>query len=474
MSWNGYFRYGGVEIINSSRAAAYADALGLSWVKNTYPDGKPTPSLPMLLGDEPYVHPAVDVAPWYDPDLPESARFGGLIPVSVSGLDDSTRESSTFEYTTDGGNPGSLREATKPVVFSVALIGVDDAAVDYGFRWLKRALRRRECAPGVAVSCRGEDLFFSRTVPDEYVSASGLYDGGLPGMTGESLDGGGPDTEFHSFVDGGSPYEFSTADLTVTWLRKYERHLRNVLINRGPLVNNTRTMPGCNGVVWLVSFTATAGDPFQYGALEPVLRDMNTAIIGLGSPYVDGLSGDTGSLDNLPETECPTAVITPIFDPNCSPFSPPPQPPDLMPGCFDMPATWDRLYAEIPASLVPLWDEVRPVITLSADEEDVRMVRIRFYDETADPDAACGWVGEYIVSLIPAGYTLAIDTSQQAVLAWTTDGVARRADSLVFGSNAKPVSWFGLSCGEAYRMTVDTDGEAANFDVDLDLVPRSA
>lgn len=476
MSWNGYFRYGDTEIINSTRAAAYADALGLTWVKNTYPDGQPAPSLPALLGDAPYVHPAVDVAPWYDPDIPESANFGGLVPINVSGLDDSTRESSVFEYTTDGGNPGSLREATKPVVFSVALIGVDDAAVDYGFRWLKRALKRRECAPGSTVSCRGEDMFFSSRAPVEWVDPGvTIYDGGSAELSGPDLiDGGDPGDEIDMIADGGAPYLAPPADLSAIWDRKYERHLRRVLFNRGPIVNNTQTMPGCNGVVWLVSFTATAGDPFQYGAVEPVLRDMISTVSAAGDPYVDGLSGDTGTFADLPETECPTQINTPIFDPLCSPFAPPPQPPDLMPGCFDLPATWDRLYAEIPAGLVPLWDEVRPVITLTADEEDVRMVRIRFYNESSDPDDACGWVGEYIVSFLPAGFSVAIDTSQQAVLAWDSSGVVRRSDSLVFGSNAKPVTWFGLSCGSAYRMTVDTDGDAALFDVDLDLVPRSA
>lgn len=439
MSWDGYYRFGDVEIINAARVRAYADALGMPWVKDAG-TGKNPEGLAALLGDT-YIKPSVDPAPWYDNDIPESGDFAGVLPLEVNGIENSTRESTVFEFTHDGGNPGKLRESTKAVVFSVALVGLTEASVEYGMRWLKRALRRRDCSPGSTVSCRGERLVYARHAPDERLSAAESADDGVP---------------------------------TQEWETGYERHLNDVLVNRGPVINNKRTLPGCNGVVWLVSFTAVAGDPYEYGNASLVLEDMISNINAGQSPWPGGV-GSYGQT-TYPYTTCPTVVSTPIFDPTFSPFTPPPQAPDLMPSGFVFPSgTQNRMYADIPASLVPEWDEVRPLIVLTGGSQDHRMIRIRFFVEGVATTINCGGeIGEYIVSYLPADMTLVIDTAQEAVYAYGSNGVVRRADSLVFGTNARPITWFGLSCGGGSMMAVDSDDPLTDFDLSLSFVPRSA
>lgn len=476
MAWDAYYRYGdgdeAVEIINAARVLAYANALGLHWVKDAG-TGSNVEMLPVLLGDGAYTYPAIDNAPWYDPDVPESANFAGLLPLSVGGIEDSTRESEVFEFTNDGGNPGTLRHATKGVVFSAALVGVNEAAVEYGFRWLKRALLRRQCAPGSMVACTGERLTYARHEPVDIWggdSSGSVFDGGSPYSSGSggssgvggTLDGGGPTTVYPD----GTPLP--------TWTDHYETHLNNVRFTRGPVINNKRTLGGCNGAVWIVSFTAVAGDSFEYGNNRPVLSNAVTKIEADQSPYLPGLDGVYGET-TYPYATCPVEITTPVFDPTYSPVTPPPQAPDLMPGGFVFPSgTQNRMYVEIPASLVPLWDEVRPVIILTAGEVERRMIRLRFYDGDVEPDTNCGDVGQYIVSYLPPDHTLIIDTAREAVYVYAEDGVVRRADSLVYGPEAKPVRWFGLSCGDSYLLAVDSDNPIDGFDLDLDLVPRSA
>lgn len=462
MSYDGYFRLGDNEIINRPRTLAYARAKGLYWVK----DPNDNEALGPLLGQT-YTSPEVDFPPWIDPDSPHSYNFCGLLPISVSGLEDSTRSSTVFEYTTDGGNPGRLRHTTKAVVFNVALIGVDDAACEYGFRWLKRALLKNDCTPANGGACRGQNLTYLRSAPEDI--GLEVVDGGTPASAGPGLiDGGTPASAGTGLLDGGSP---SSASGTDQWF-EFEGHLREVLVNRGPNVTGKRRLRTCAGAVWQVTFTAHAGDPFEYGFARPVLRSLGDGT----DPYIAGLTGAFGAT-TYDEEACPAPVYTPIFDPDCAALTPPPPPPDILTGCFEIdPGVWDREYAVIPESLVPLWDEARPIITVRSAESEVRMLRLRFYPTAGDPGAECGAVGEFVISYLPALHTLIIDTVAQAVYAYSGDGVIRRADSLVYGDgDAKPINWFGLSCGDAYTVTLDRPTAATEVvEVDLDLAPRSA
>jgi hypothetical protein len=295
-----------------------------------------------------------------------------------------------------------------------------------------------------------------------------VISGGNPSGAGAGLlDGGTPASAGAGVVDGGSP---QIGNNEQWW--QFERHLREVLVNNGPKVTSKKTMPGCRGSVWSVTFTATAGDPFEYGTARPVLRALGDGT----DPYAPGVTGAFGAT-TYDEDQCPVAVYTPIFDPTCSALTPPPPPPDIMAGCFEIdPGMWDRQYAAIPDDMIPLWDEARPIVTVRTGVDEARMVRIRFYQSPGNPGAECGAVGEFVISYIPPYHTLIIDTVAQAVYAYSGDGVIRRADSLVYGDgNAKPIKWFGLSCGEDYTVTLDRPVTGLDVvEVDLDLAPRSA
>ena len=85
MAWNGYFTFGGTEVINVARTEAYARNAGIGWFKPVYRNE----ALPLILGDT-YTSPLQDDAPWTDPDDLSSYDFYGVYPLDITGIEDST------------------------------------------------------------------------------------------------------------------------------------------------------------------------------------------------------------------------------------------------------------------------------------------------------------------------------------------------------------------------------------------------
>lgn len=217
--WDGYFTLDGTEFINAQRTEAYA--ADESWFYAVY---KPE-HLNDLLGEADYTTPAVDGAPWYDPDVPESNDFYGVYPLEVTGLDDSSRSSTVAESTRDGGTPGRLRYGTKPVVFSVVLLARNEKGVTYGARWLERVLLGDLCGNPALDHTIGTDLTFLSSTPEEGDTLSDQY-----------------------------------------------RRLRRFTVNSGPTITGKRIVESCGGAVWMATFTGVAGDPYIYGETREVLN----------------------------------------------------------------------------------------------------------------------------------------------------------------------------------------------------------
>lgn len=221
MAWDGWFSYGGNEIVNVARTEAYL--AGTPWFRPQFKND----SLPVMLGDgERYTTPLHDDAPWVDPDDPSSLDFYGFYPLGITGIEDSTRTSSPVESLNDGGVPGRVRNAMRSVVFNGLLLARTEAGAAYGMSWLKRALDTGPCGAGPASICNGLPLCYLTSEPDmdlqpdpavspvldggyfgtgHAVDAAG-WDGGLvDGVVDDSLDGGTPSAVGTEDVDGGSP-----------------------------------------------------------------------------------------------------------------------------------------------------------------------------------------------------------------------------------------------------------------------------
>lgn len=143
-----YLDLGCTEIVNTARAAAYAEAACLLTACD------PCPGLAQAIADAPYADPSTDPAPWYDPSLPESANFLGLMGLSVSGYSASTLTRTPVQLVGDGAALGVGRRTHRELAYTVLLLALDECALAYALEWLAAALSGAPCGD----ACGGAEL----------------------------------------------------------------------------------------------------------------------------------------------------------------------------------------------------------------------------------------------------------------------------------------------------------------------------
>lgn len=431
MAWDGWFAYAGQEFINASRTETYAKDARVSWFRGCMD----ADDLGPVLG-ETYQNALQDAAPWTDPAIPLSYDFFGVYPLGTTGIEDSTRVGESVESTTDGGTVARLRHGTRAVVFNVALVGGSDAAVDYGFRWLKRLLLGAACGTSATAACGGDDLC--------YLASEPILD----------WDASGDPTECQDTL---------------------MRTLHRVVINTGPtLTGRQSTTDG--GAVWTATFTAVAGNPYEFTPEVLIVENFGTAT----NPYMidpPGIVNMNGPI--VDDTGCAPKVYMPVFDPSCPAVIPPPTAPSVPLGCYKAPLNWKRRQFTIPKEHIPLWLDSVPRIEVHASgTNEVRNLRLRFYadlDGDGDiTDDSCAYCGDIVVSYIPPGQTLVLDGADEEVYVEAPGGMRRRADALVFSTDGSPFTWPVLSCGFGYVVTIDLPQTSVVPGIDLALMTRAA
>lgn len=384
MAYDGWLIYGDVELFNISRTAQLAETLGIDTV---LVDPAQVAWIESALSGENYD--VVTSAPWYDPGYPASAEFAGVLPLSITGLDDSTLQASTTEYITAGGSAGRARNATLPIVAKVAVVASTARGADFGKRWLDRVL----AGGGARQFCSGSRMDYFR------------------------------------WPDAAAP----------------KAHRRDVSLTRGTSVVSKRSNT-CSHT-WIVTYTWTANDPFEYS-------DEESRVVDLGTEDVSGAL-TTGSLAMV-EEPCPVFDYSPLYDPLYPTLVAPPTVPEFLPeGWTLIPGvTFTRFWARVdtvePSSL-----NVVPVVTLNTDVE-ARMVRVSIWPSDSDPDDLCNPLWQAIISYLPAGLDFVIDGEQEVAYAW--DGYSaqvRRTDGLVFGPDGVPVGWSAFSDPTSLLVTLD-------------------
>lgn len=175
MAYEGYLVFGDTEIINAERFDAYARALApkvglrncfgcpdLRYAVNRKdtppPPGENAKSGSVIDAETAYTTPEQDEAPWYDPDEPDSGDFAGLLPLSIIGLDDSTRSAEVIQSLRVGGSVSKVRRAAREIRVSALLLASTPRALDYGQRWLSKVLDGES-------DCDDSDLSFFSSCP---------------------------------------------------------------------------------------------------------------------------------------------------------------------------------------------------------------------------------------------------------------------------------------------------------------------
>jgi hypothetical protein len=409
--YQGWLEVGGVEVVNSARATAYAQALGV------YGVGCPScQCLHYALGDEPYTNPASDLAPWYDPAVPASARFGGYLGMSVDGIDAATSTRTVAETVGDGGVHGRLRRPPREVVVTALAVACDEQALTYGLSWLASALRGGACA----ATCAGDPMCLFTHCPGE---ASDMAD----------------------------------------W-DEAQRHLFDVALTGGPAVTERLLLePGsCRpSVAATVEYTLTAATPWLYRRPTVAVAPPFAQVTGT---IVDPPAACTTGTACTPDPNCPAPPARPVIPP----------PTDAC-ACTLATNPWRTTVEVSPQGAG--WLEAVPVIEVRAGATPITCLKIRFWaspgaltctDAVADP---CNFCGELGVGYVPAGATLFVDGRTRTAYLACGAGTDPRGVSLT-GAGTQRYTWPVLDCPGQVCVELLASGAAADAQVSVSMVVR--
>ncbi|MGW4731846.1 hypothetical protein ACWEQC_22230 [Streptomyces shenzhenensis] len=412
-----YMTLGGVEVANHARLAVYLETVGSSLTSASV--CRCDTLTAEAVGDLPYTTPAEDEAPWYDPDVPESKDFAGLLVLDVDGLDTHPVRRSVTNAVTGGGSFGPARPMPRTLTVTAVLLGATCCAVDYGLHWLAEVLTG--CTTG---QCEGDCLTLFNCCPEEDEDAA-------------------------------------------TFAERHRRSLRRVALVDGPTPTarhgNGCTRGACsNGAdVVTVEFVLSAATPWLYTDTVPILEvapplDTSTGCV---TWCLHGSEDGCGGTCRLAACPDPTEACA---DPLCRPPAPPvPNMPDT---CFCLPLAVERECYEVDLTGRPAWSVDVPVITIRAEDQDIRNLILTFYQRSAgDEDLTCEEMADlnrctphsqYVVRYVPAGGALTLDG--QVGRAMVECGGVCESSADVYGRDGLPVAFAPLSCA-TYCLCVESD-----------------
>ncbi|MFI0934568.1 hypothetical protein ACH4RG_22960 [Streptomyces sp. NPDC021019] len=456
-----YLDLGGTEIANHARLAAYLESVG-SPLSSVSACGCDTFDA-ALVGDEPYVSPAVDGAPWYDPDVPESAEFAGLMVLSVEGLDSNPRARTVTAAVTGGAALGPSRVLARTITVTALLLGSSCCGVDYGLNWLGQALEGCtgagcggdcmtlfNCCPGAVTTPEAFAARHRRTL-----RRVALVDG--PNVIARRGDG----------CASGSGCQSSGADLLT---------VEFVLVAASPwmwtdqvrvLEAPVPTDDGTECIVWCIHQPG-AEPPAPPVCLEPgeacppgsVVAELTDGACDVAWPALEEhrLAPCEKACRFAP---CPDEEAL-CSDPGCR--TPTPPVPPLPDTCACTALAVHQEYYSLDLATSPMWFGQAPTITVFAGSRDLRRVTVTFYERTADMvGMTCEEVAEYArcsphsvyeIAFVPAGGTVTVD-GQTGRATVECSGTCESAPD-VYGRGGGPLSVQLLTC-DRYCVEIAAD-----------------
>lgn len=440
---NSYMTYDGIELSNAARTITYARNLGIGSVKAEACD---CDSIPDALGDT-YDVPMRDDAPWYDSRNMDTAGFCGLLVTNVNGGESSSHTAYVTETVGDGGVVSPPRHATKPLVITGLLIGVDHASTMAGLSWLESFLHD------------GDPCTVNR-LPNEHPILE--FFSACPVICEDS-----DDCELEC-VD---PY----------WRRMYDVHLTSgpeqiahYDVSDGCVLEIQFVLVSHNPYVWGRPESVSASPyPFTYEILPEQFADyaeMEASATSyqalyqeLWELYIGDQWGSPGESASPPTYDLPDS----FFDPDCDPLPAFPTAAQENAYCRDLPTSWQRAAFLVGRDDVPEWSPSIPTLTLSADAEDHKDIRIRFTPGTGDPDT--DYEREWLLRWLPAGGVLVMDGARNRI-DLTVDGVTARAAHLIESTiEGQPFEFPLVGCDQPYTISIDMRSEETSSDLTLGL-----
>lgn len=468
MALEWWLGYGSTEVANSARLEAYLQSIG-SPLDSTTVCGCETFDAVLVGAPGPYTTPAEDGAPWYDPNVVESADFAGLMVLSVDGLDDHPVERGVTRSAAGSAALGPARELPRTVTVTAVLLGATCCAVAYGLRWLASAL---EGCTGLRCRCVGR------------------------GCGSASL------TLYNC-----CPAEFEDPEV---FAANHRRTLRRTALVEGPRVI-ARAGTGCGGSggcsaggeLLTVEFVLTAATPWLWTDPVPVveipvpaddgtecivwcvhrnpLAPVDPVCMELGETCAPGAVSvemseaacggsvvwpDRDELDLPCDLTCRLAVCPDMDalcgDPTCRIPTPPIAPPPETCYCDAIAVTAE--YLDLDLSGRPAWFGAAPLITVEAGSQDLRRLTVTFFARRPEDEALtceaiaqrdrCAPHSVYHVAYVPAGGTLLLDGQVGRAVVECAGQVEGSPDA--YGRGGGPLAFPLLDC-DRYCVMVEAD-----------------
>lgn len=403
---------GGVEVVNSARVASYAAGCGGTTI------GCVCPGLAQAVEGQDFPgyaeSPVDDDAPWFDPIVPESADFLGVLGLEAEGLQTGTATRTPVDLALGGANIGAVRYRAREVAWTVTLVARSQAGMAYGMAWLESSLV-------------GDD--------DCY---------GSPGC-----------------VFAWCPEDEADGDRAV-------RHLFDVGILEGPTVTETLN----TGQSWFstVEFTLMIGNPFIYG--DPYIKlDNDSGVRDIVRVPPGGIN-----VNCEPVLPCPTDPLCP--PPPLPPLPPVPQDPCWPLTGFQAqrvmysvpPGGVARAYSTVPIIRINPGSAPLRRVSIRFYDNPTGADCGRWTDR-------CQACGEANISFIPTGAELVLDGRQQRTQLDCSGGRGLSiTEPVPFGPNGGLFMWPVIDCASGLCVEVlwQREGAAEDVEVSIDMVSRQA
>lgn len=450
----------GNELWNSARLKAYVDngvAPTRFNVKCSGCDGLEH-ILPCENGDfelpaNGYQLPELDPAPWYDPNVPESANFAGLLVTSATMSSPYARSSSA--NIGSGTTLGRLRKTGRTITIHGYLIGKTCCSTQYGLRWLTTALGDPECSDN---DCGGCDFDFLDCCPQI---------------------GDGPDDCLT--MSDGSIFVRPNPDDEYARASDFFKRMYGVGVVSGPDVISCRgSNCGCGcGQILEVEFVLQTSQAYLNSQGTEVLAKTTAPVAECDTTSVCSITWiKIADGEECPADDACDELDDCLEDPNCPLPALPPAPADTTPtdcGC----ESFSSVRTCSGASGKKEWGSATLDIVVEAGSKALRNLKIQIWQNPLGLDCSdterfedCGACSTLIISYVPAGGVLVFSGSRRKIEV-TCNGRTRDATRSVFGGTGGTFEWPDLVCqGICACVTWDCVNTASDATVEIIRVDR--
>jgi hypothetical protein len=411
-----------------------------------------------------YVLPQVDPAPWYDPNVRDSAKFFGVVGLEITGAEDSTRTATVRTSLTGGGAISRLRYGPRTLVVRGLAVAADACGLEVGLNWMRCQYET------TTVDCGQDFLWFLDCCPDCVSDPNSPPVGPCwPDTYAQlkspwTIDCGGAWTPptYGDLRNG--PQEYITSgwcawaqiyyELRVGLpefacdlrgcLLPYIRNFQSVRVVEGPTVLRRQSLS--NGEIAEVEFTVACGDPHEYSPTITVHA-------------YQGLPAPVSFVDDLPPAPAPPAP-----DPFATGVSAPLSRRSI-PDDFEMPTEWLRSTINVTIPPKAAHPTVVPSILVSSDQGESGPVRVGIRDKTGK------LVAGFTLPFVPRDGVVLVDTMKRDVLAEAPGRMLSSARSFLRSYEGTRLAEFPEMAPGSYVVEFD---QAANKAAPLSVEFRAA